>query len=188
MYICNMKVEQTIEDINRSYPKPQCFLVALVLSALHGGTIRYNMNHYVTRIGDKFYDKSGEVQLSPEEEKKYLPLSRYYWETHMASINALIEKHKDNLPETTIESYSEYRIPSLDEFVEGFQYEVCNMTIGGYVIMDFKPDGVETLKLRDPDTPVWTSVTYTENNPFYRVSKDTIETQLEEGRIRVKRQ
>lgn len=186
MYICSMKVEQTIENINRDYPEPQCFLVALLLCAIHGGSIRYNMNHYITRIGDKYYDKSGEVVLSPEEEAKYLPLSHYYWETHRASVNALIEKHKDNLPEDFIFGSNEYRIPSISEFVEGFEYEVCNMTTGGFIITDFKPDGVETLKLKEPNVPVWTPVKYTEKNEFYKVPKETIRRQLEEGRIRVK--
>lgn len=67
-----------IKAIKRKYGrKPQCYVVATILSGNFGGMIWYDSNHCITQIGEEFYDKRGLVPIEEIENGNYIPLHQY---------------------------------------------------------------------------------------------------------------
>jgi len=84
-----------IDQIHKAYPKPQCYLVAILLATRFAGEIWYDHNHCITLIEGNYYDKSGKVDNEDVIGKNYLPLDMYHFEQEEALMNALIKKHKE---------------------------------------------------------------------------------------------
>lgn len=73
------EIQKRIDDIKKHCGEhPQCYLFALLLSTKFGGTIYYDNNHCITKIGDKFYDRTGEYPIDKVTANNFLPLSEYY--------------------------------------------------------------------------------------------------------------
>lgn len=82
-----------VREIRKRYGnKPQCYLVATLLSSNFGGVVWYNSSHCVTEIGEEFYDKSGIVPVEEFEQGGYLPIHEFGIDIESALLDALIEK------------------------------------------------------------------------------------------------
>jgi len=73
------KIKKYIKKINKRCPKPQCYLVALLLTSKFGGTIYYDNDHCVSLINHKFWDKKGEFPGHKVLMTNFLPLDDYGW-------------------------------------------------------------------------------------------------------------
>lgn len=89
------EILQEIALINKAFPNPQCYLVALLLTSKFGGEVHYDSNHCISFIGMCFYDKNG-IVLGSEvvSGTTFLPLEEFGMDIKKTLITALIEKHK----------------------------------------------------------------------------------------------
>jgi hypothetical protein len=83
-----------IERIKESYPDPQCYFVASILSVNFAGSILYNSNHCIFTNGNGvFFDKRGLVDPVEVIADGYLYLSEFGWNIEKTLIEAMLEKH-----------------------------------------------------------------------------------------------
>lgn len=70
--------------------RPQCFMFALLLKCkFNKATLLYNSNHFITRIGDKYYDWDGIV----ENAERYTNFPETYGDNHIVNhYNAIKDK------------------------------------------------------------------------------------------------
>jgi hypothetical protein len=86
-------VLEKIKNIRKRYgKKPQCYLVATILSSNFGGVVWYNNDHCVTLIDEEFYDKRGVVPIEEFEQGGYLPIHEFGIDIEASLIDALIDK------------------------------------------------------------------------------------------------
>ncbi|MGB3491898.1 MAG: hypothetical protein WBA57_04170 [Elainellaceae cyanobacterium] len=84
-----------IEKINRLFPEPQCYLVALLLSSEFQGEIWYNSDHCITKISGVYYDKGGVViEECRKKQPDYLPLSKFGMDIKKGLVEALVKNYK----------------------------------------------------------------------------------------------
>ena len=62
----NNDVLKYIDYLNTQIERrPQCFLVAMMIKVkFDEGVLYYNNNHFIIKIGDKFYDWEGEAECT----------------------------------------------------------------------------------------------------------------------------
>ena len=79
-----------------------------------------------------------------------------------------------------------YRVPVIGEFVDGFKYEVHEMTTGGYIILDNEDKDKNTHK--SPDIKVYHKCVFGACDPLFKIpyhDLTMIESLLSSGQIRV---
>ena len=86
-----LEILDYIERMVKQFRGPQCYFMALMLSTEFDGEIWYDHNHCITKIGDRFYDKSGEFDRDLVKELGFLPLSDYGPEQKEALRDAMVE-------------------------------------------------------------------------------------------------
>lgn len=86
------RILKFIKEIKKEYGrKPQCYLVATLLTSNFKGEIWYDHNHCITMIDNDFYDKRGVVPIEVVEKGRYLPICMYGIEQQSALMTALVK-------------------------------------------------------------------------------------------------
>ncbi|WZE63571.1 hypothetical protein PANI_CDS0051 [Maribacter phage Panino] len=85
-----------IKEIKKMYGrKPQCYLVAIILSSNFKGEIWYNSGHCLVEIDGDFYDKRGMVKVEEFENGNYLPINQFGIHIESSLIEAMVESIKN---------------------------------------------------------------------------------------------
>lgn len=89
------EVLNEIATINQLFPRPDHYLLALMLASKFQGQILYNSVHCITKINDIYYDING-IVTSEDRDKEliYLSLEYYGPETKKRLMINLMKSYK----------------------------------------------------------------------------------------------